>query len=83
MCQYLLIASLLKEQTNKGRKEERIGERMFGIKKGAKKEIKTNKIGIFGLLNDLRLQNKLPSLGFLNPLLYSLGRTNPQVCLFH
>lgn len=31
--------------------------------------------GIIGLLNDLRLQNKLPSLGFLNPLIYALSRT--------
>ena len=29
--------------------------------------------GIFGLLNDLRAQAGKPSLGFLNPLLYSRG----------
>lgn len=35
--------------------------------------------GLIGLLNDLRLQANLPPLGFLNPLLYYLGRTNPSV----
>jgi len=33
--------------------------------------------GIFSLLNDLRLQNNLPSLGFLNPLIYSLASSTP------
>jgi len=35
--------------------------------------------GIIALLNDLRLQNGKPQLGFLNPLLYELERTQPQV----
>jgi len=33
--------------------------------------------GIVGLLNDLRAQANKPPLGFLNPLLYSIG-PNPQ-----
>jgi len=35
--------------------------------------------GIIGLLNDVRLQNNQPPLGFLNPLFYQLARTTPQV----
>jgi len=32
--------------------------------------------GIFALLNDLRVQNKMAPLGFLNPFIYSTGRSD-------
>ena len=37
--------------------------------------------GMFSLINDVRLRNNLPSLGFVNPLLYRLAEQFPHV--FH